>query len=48
MALLSFMLASVRRGTARNRMRLVEVGACFWHMVDLLWLVIFPLLYLMK
>jgi len=24
----------------------VEGGACFWHMVDLLWLLIFPLLYL--
>jgi nitric oxide reductase NorE protein len=27
---------------------LFESGACFWHMVDLLWLVIFPLLYLMR
>jgi nitric oxide reductase NorE protein len=26
----------------------VEGGACFWHMVDLLWIVIFPLLYLAK
>jgi nitric oxide reductase NorE protein len=25
----------------------VESGACFWHLVDLLWLIIFPLLYLM-
>jgi len=24
----------------------VEGGACFWHMVDLLWIVLFPLLYL--
>jgi nitric oxide reductase NorE protein len=27
---------------------LFEGGACFWHMVDLLWLVIFPLLYLVR
>ena len=26
----------------------VEGGACFWHMVDLIWLVIFPLLYFMR
>lgn len=26
--------------------RFVEVTACYWHMVDLLWLIIFPLLYL--
>ena len=26
----------------------VEGGACFWHMVDLLWVMLFPLLYLMK
>jgi nitric oxide reductase NorE protein len=25
-----------------------EGGACFWHMVDLLWIVIFPLLYLVR
>lgn len=24
----------------------VEAGACFWHMVDLLWIILFPLLYL--
>jgi nitric oxide reductase NorE protein len=25
-----------------------EGGACFWHMVDLLWIVIFPLTFLMR
>ena len=25
-----------------------EAGACFWHMVDLLWLVLFPLLFLAR
>lgn len=28
--------------------RLIEGGACFWHMVDLLWIVIFPLLFLVR
>ncbi len=26
----------------------IEVGATYWHMVDLLWVVIFPLLYLVR
>ena len=29
-----------------KRMMLVEGGACFWHLVDLLWIFLFPLLYL--
>lgn len=28
--------------------RLLESGAIYWHMVDLLWIVLFPLLYLMR
>ncbi|MBL4782497.1 MAG: cytochrome c oxidase subunit 3 family protein [Porticoccaceae bacterium] len=36
--------------TADNEkeMILIESGASYWHMVDLLWIVLFPLLYLMK
>jgi nitric oxide reductase NorE protein len=30
-----------------NKMRYAEGFACFWHMVDQLWLIIFPLLYLL-
>jgi nitric oxide reductase NorE protein len=30
-----------------KRFAFVEGGACFWHMVDLLWIVLFPLIYLM-
>ncbi|MUL65935.1 cytochrome C oxidase subunit III [Mycobacterium sp. CBMA 234] len=26
----------------------VEGGACFWHMVDVLWIVLFPLLYFVR
>jgi nitric oxide reductase NorE protein len=26
----------------------VESGASFWHLVDLLWIILFPLMYLMK
>jgi len=34
--------------TEPRRLRLVEVGAVYWHMVDLLWLILFPLLYLVR
>ena len=27
---------------------IIEIGASYWHLVDVLWLVIFPLLYLMR
>ncbi|OXR43661.1 Cytochrome c oxidase subunit 3 [Nocardia cerradoensis] len=30
-----------------SRLATAESGACFWHMVDLLWVVIFPLIYLL-
>ncbi|MBH0776715.1 cytochrome c oxidase subunit 3 [Nocardia bovistercoris] len=35
------------RPTERTRV-LIESGAIFWHMVDLLWVVLFPLFYLMQ
>ena len=31
-----------------GNLRGLESGASFWHMVDLLWIVLFPLLYLMR
>ncbi len=38
------------RGGAYNsqRMAVLEGGGIYWHMVDLLWIVLFPLLYLMR
>ncbi|MCD2195807.1 cytochrome c oxidase subunit 3 family protein [Actinomycetospora endophytica] len=44
-------LAAVRRTLGRPRpgphdLRTAETGATFWHMVDALWIVLFPLLYL--
>jgi nitric oxide reductase NorE protein len=32
----------------RTHIAFFEGGACFWHMVDLLWLVIFPLVFLVR
>lgn len=36
----------VKPGT--TRMAVVEGAGCFWHMVDLLWIFLFPLLYLVS
>ena len=32
----------------RNQWAFFEGGSCFWHMVDLLWLVLFPLIFLVR
>ncbi len=34
--------------SAEPKISLVETGATYWHMVDVLWLVLFALLYLMR
>jgi nitric oxide reductase NorE protein len=34
--------------TEPKRFALMESGGCFWHMVDLLWIIIFALLYLVE
>lgn len=31
-----------------NRARNVEAGAAFWHMVDLIWIILFPVIYLLR
>jgi nitric oxide reductase NorE protein len=36
------------RNPRRRRMSMIESGASYWHMVDLLWIVIFALLYVMR
>ncbi|MEZ0052340.1 nitric oxide reductase NorE protein [Mycobacterium sp. MAA66] len=36
------------RSPRRRRVSMVEAGAVYWHMVDLLWLVIFALFYVMR
>ncbi len=36
------------RNPRRRRVSMVESGATYWHMVDLLWIVIFALLYVMR
>jgi nitric oxide reductase NorE protein len=46
---LSFVLTQTRRAElTATRTALVECGACFWHLVDLLWIFLFALLYLVS
>lgn len=49
-SILLALLARVTRNPLAKPMHyaLVESAGCFWHMVDLLWIVIFPLLYLVE
>lgn len=35
-----------RTGHSDRDIRFIEVGASFWHLVDLLWIIIFPVLYI--
>ena len=46
---LAFLITQARRTElSATRMAIIEGGACFWHLVDLLWIVLFPLLYLVS
>jgi nitric oxide reductase NorE protein len=48
-SLLTYLWIRSRRGTYDSLHRAVpESVASYWHLVDLLWVVLFPLLYLMK
>ena len=42
-------LVAMYRNARSGRLRpdLLEGGGCYWHLVDLLWVVLFPLVYLM-
>jgi nitric oxide reductase NorE protein len=47
--LLAYLWIRARRGAYNSTQRVVpECVASFWHLVDLLWIVLFPLLYLMR
>ena len=49
MVILAFVIAKALRGgyTAEEHTG-VETGASFWHMVDLLWIILFPLVYVIR
>lgn len=49
MIILAFIIAKARRGGySSHDYAGVETGASFWHMVDLLWLILFPLVYVIR
>lgn len=47
--ILTVMLLNARKGLYRaGQFKGLETGASYWHMVDLLWIFLFPLLYLLR
>lgn len=46
--LASIMLKAHRGGYSAQDHTGVETGASFWHMVDFLWIILFPLIYVMR
>lgn len=48
MVVLALLWKRTRAPAAADDRLWMEGGATFWHMVDLLWIVIFPLLYLLR
>ena len=46
--LAAIMLKARRGGYSASDHTGVETGASYWHMVDLVWIVLFPLVYLMR
>jgi nitric oxide reductase NorE protein len=48
-AMLMIFARMARRGAfGPQRLAVLESGGIYWHMVDLLWILLFPLLYLMR
>jgi nitric oxide reductase NorE protein len=47
LVIICFVIRNLRTSVEPN-ISLVETGATYWHMVDVLWLVLFALLYLMR
>ena len=49
LGVLTYMRGVSRRATpGPNDLRNLESGATFWHLVDLLWIVLFAILYLAR
>ena len=49
MLVIVYLWFKTRRGIyGSHNLHALETGAAFWHMVDLLWIVLFPLVYVMR
>ena len=46
--LVAVALKAGRGGYSAREYTGVETGASYWHMVDLVWLILFPLVYVMR
>ncbi|EGG99150.1 hypothetical protein imdm_1457 [gamma proteobacterium IMCC2047] len=38
----------LRRGYGPGNHTGLESGACYWHMIDLIWVVLFPIVYVIR
>jgi nitric oxide reductase NorE protein len=46
---LALLMTQARRNEiSPTRMAVIEGGGCFWHLVDLLWIILFAVLYLVS
>ena len=45
---LAILAKQAKGGITADSLRWLESGASYWHMVDLLWIMLFPLLYLVR
>ncbi len=48
MGVLLYLVSLTRAPDAAEHLVWIESGCVYWHMVDLLWIVLFPLLYLLR
>jgi len=49
MVILAVILVMARRGKySATEYTGIETGASYWHMVDLVWIILFPLVYLIQ
>ncbi|MBD2860143.1 cytochrome c oxidase subunit 3 [Spongiibacter sp. KMU-158] len=49
LGVLAWMISVVKRSTSgAQKITSLESGATYWHLVDLLWIVLFPLIYLVR
>ena len=46
LVILFFFLKGFKQVNSKNTIEDIEAGATFWHMCDLIWLLLFPVLYL--
>ncbi len=45
MVILFYIMRGAQKGDYQQDVSGFESGACYWHMVDMLWIILFPLIY---